>query len=305
MTNTEHAESMVFAATGARAARHELEERYFRRMAAAVDEKTQLTDWLRGGRVLDIGAGGGELAARIAVLPDIEETIALDDSADAIAHLQQVPGITVRSGSADQLEVLGLRDLDGIVMSSVLHEIASYGPNGPENGRQAIMANLAIIAKALRPGGVLVIRDFVTPARPDRLTTLVSPGDDGDDLLSAYLEGVPLPELTRLESLGEHRFVGTARVVTEALLTVNWGAESLARETQEQYCQFELEELVDVVEALGAGLTPVHREAWVQPGYRQHLAAWSVLEQDGTPWFPKTKALWVFEKAASPLSTRA
>lgn len=305
MTNPEHAETRVLSAAGTSTARPELEERYFRRMAAAVDEKTQLTDWLRGGRVLDIGAGGGELAARIAVLPDIEETIALDDSADAIAHLEQMPGITVRSGSADQLEVLGLRDLDGIVMSSVLHEIASYGPNGPENGRQAVMANLTIIAKALSPGGVLVIRDFVTPARPDRLTTLVTPGHDGDELLSAYLKRVPLPELRRLESLGQHRFVGSARVVTEALLTVNWGAESLPRETQEQYCQFELDELVDAVEALGAGLRLVHREAWVQPGYRQHLAAWSVLEQDGTPWFPETKAIWVFEKAASPLSTRA
>lgn len=304
MTNTEHAESRV-AAAGIRPARPDLEERYFRRMAAAVDEKTQLTDWLRGGRVLDIGAGGGELAARIAALPDIEETIALDDSIDALAHLERMPGITVRSGSAEQLGILGLRDLDGIVMSSVLHEIASYGPDGPENGRQTIVANLAIVAEALRPGGVLIVRDFVTPARPDRPTTLVAPDGDGDELISAYLERVPLPELRRLESLGQHRFAGTARVVTEALLTVNWGAESLPRETQEQYCQFELDELVDVVEALGAGLTLVHREAWVQPGYRQHLAAWSVLEQDGTPWFPETKAIWVFEKASVPLPAGA
>ncbi|WP_271983819.1 methyltransferase domain-containing protein [Pseudoclavibacter terrae] len=280
--------------------RPRLEERYFRRMAAAADEKTQLTDWLRGGRILDIGAGGGDLAARIATLPDVEEVIALDDSVDAVAHLNAIHGITVRFGTADQLAGLGLRDLDGIVMSSVLHEIASYNPRGPEHGRQAALANLAVIGRALRPGGVLVIRDFVTPSNPDRTLTLITPGRHGDALLSAYREQVPVPELADFTARGPHTFTATARAVTEALLTVNWGVESLQREAQEQYCQLQLEELVHEVEALQVGLSPLHHKAWVQSGYREHLADWTVLEQDGTPWFPETKAIWVFEKRIPP-----
>lgn len=265
-------------------------------MAAAVDEKTQLTDWLRGGRVLDIDAGGGELAARISALPDVEEVIALDDADDAVAHLNEIDGITVRSGTADQLAELGLQDLDGIVMSSVLHEIASYNPRGPEHGRRAALANLAIVGAALAPGGVLIIRDFVTPVDADRAMTLVTPGTEGDELLRAYLEQVPLPVLAALTSIGLHSFTGTALAVTEALLTVNWGAESLPRETREQYCQFELDELPRAVLNMSLGLTLVHREAWVQPGYQEHLAGWTVLEEDGTPWFPETKAIWVFKK---------
>ncbi|PPF47316.1 hypothetical protein C5B85_03395 [Pseudoclavibacter sp. AY1F1] len=268
-------------------------------MAAAVEEKTQLTDWVRGGRILDIGAGGGELAARIAELPDVKDVIALDDSDDAVAHLNEIDGITVRSGTADQLAELGLHDLDGIVMSSVLHEIASYNPRGPENGREAALANLAVIGGALAPGGVLIIRDFVTPADADRTLTLISPGEAGDALIGAYLEQVPVPELAALTASGPHSFTGSARAVSEALLTVNWGLESLPREAQEQYCQFELDELVQEVLGLGLGLSVVHREAWVQPGYRQHLSGWTVLEADGTPWFPDTKAIWVFEKAAA------
>lgn len=266
-------------------------------MAAAVEEKTQLTDWLRGGRILDIGAGGGELAARIAVLPDVDEVIALDDADDAVAHLKEIDGITVRSGTADQLAELGLHDLDGIVMSSVLHEIASYNPRGPQNGRDAALANLLTIGGALAPGGVLIIRDFVTPADADRTLTLITPGQAGDTLLGAYLERVPVPELAALTASGAHTFTGSARAVTEALLTVNWGTESLPREAREQYCQFELDELPQEVLAMGLQMSLVHREAWVQLGYRQHLTGWTVLEEDGTPWFPETKAIWVFEKA--------
>lgn len=291
---TDTSGSTAFLTAGA--PRRELEERYFRRMAAAVDEKTKLTDWLHGGRILDIGAGGGELAARIAALPDVDQVIALDDSVDAVAHLQEIDGITVQSGAADQLGELGLRDLDGIVMSSVLHEIASYNPRGPEHGRKAALTTLAIVGEALASGGVLIIRDFVRPANADRTLTLVTPGSVGDDLLHAYLELVPVPELASLTPSGPHSFTGTAVAVTEALLTVNWGAASLPREAQEQYCQFGLEELPRSVLGLGLGLSLVHREAWVQPGYRQHLAGWTVLEEDGTPWFPDTKAIWVFEK---------
>ncbi|WP_371031359.1 hypothetical protein [Pseudoclavibacter sp. JSM 162008] len=286
--------------TGSAAAgsqRSRLEERYFRRMAAAVDEKTELTDWLRGGRILDIGAGGGELAARTAALPDVDDVIALDDSADAVAHLRAIPGITVRSGTAEQLSELGLRDLDGIVMSSVLHEIASYNPRGPEHGRQAALANLAVIGRALAPDGVLIIRDFVMPSNPDRPLTLVTPGRDGDDLLGAYREQVPVPELADFTARGPHTFMATARAVTEALLTVSWGEGSLPREAQEQYCQFEFDELPHAVLAMDPELSLLHREAWIQPGYRQHLAGWTVLEEDGAPWFPDTKAVWVFERS--------
>ncbi|PPG39197.1 hypothetical protein C5C17_10280 [Pseudoclavibacter sp. RFBA6] len=266
-------------------------------MAAAVDEKTELTDWLRGGRVLDIGAGGGELAARIAALPDVDDVIALDDSVDAVTHLRDIPGITVRSGRADQLAELGLRNLNGIVMSSVLHEIASYNPRGPEQGRQAALANLAVIGRALAPDGVLIVRDFVMPSIPDRMLTLVTPGRDGDALLGAYRERVPLPELADFIASGPHTFTSTARAVTEALLTISWGEGSLPREAQEQYCQFELDELPCAALAMDPELSLLHREAWIQPGYRQHLAGWTVLEEDGTPWFPDTKAIWVFERS--------
>jgi 2-polyprenyl-3-methyl-5-hydroxy-6-metoxy-1,4-benzoquinol methylase len=46
-----------------------LEDRYFRRMAAATDEKAQLLDRLAPGTVVDVGTGGGELATRMAEHP--------------------------------------------------------------------------------------------------------------------------------------------------------------------------------------------------------------------------------------------
>src|SRR5690606_14556864 len=103
-----------------------LEPRYFERMAASLGDKARILPWVNGHRVLDVGAGGGELALAIAGLG--AEVWALDPSPDSLARLRRTGRLHVLEGLADEVATL-VRDIrfDVIVCSAVLHEVYSYG----------------------------------------------------------------------------------------------------------------------------------------------------------------------------------
>lgn len=293
--------------TEAAPVRGHLEDRYFARMAAAVDEKSQIISHLTPGTVADIGAGGGELAVQMARHPGVAEVFAYDNSVDAIRRLHAISEITTVFGGTERLAELA--PIDNVVFSSVLHEIYSYAPSlqpyGPEaSRRQAHLHALQHAVDALAPGGRLIIRDFVLPDDPDNAAWLITPDDQADRLVYDYLERTPFSDLLVLDEVNEHMFGGTRRTVSEALLTLNWGEDSLPRESQERYGIATLEDYSRLVLSLSHELELVESSAFVQDGYREHLAdwvCWTRTDQDDTGesidhWFPDTKALWVFQK---------
>lgn len=290
--------------------RGRLEDRYFTRMAAAVDEKSQILTHLAPGTVVDIGAGGGELTVQMATHPHVTEVIALDNSLDAIRRLHAMPQITTVFGSTERLAQL--ERVDNIVFSSVLHEIYSYAPSVQPYGadasrRRALLRALQHAVDALAPGGRLIIRDFVLPDDPDTAAWLITPDDNADKLVYDYLERTPFSDLLGLDECDEHTFSGTRRTVSEALLTLCWGEESLPRESQERYGLETLDGYTELVLGLSHELTLIEKTAFVQEGYQQHLADWACwtrTDQDDAGesidhWFPDTKALWVFEKTGA------
>lgn len=276
-----------------------LEDRYFDRMAQAADEKTALIPHLAPGTVADIGAGGGELTARIAADPRITGTWAIDNSLDALRRLARSTAFDTIHGGTERLAEIG--PVDNVVFSSVLHEIYSYAPLrlpfGPEGSRRrALVRALQHAISALPPGGRLLIRDFVLPKDPEGPAWLVTPGDEADGMLYDYLERTPFPDLRVLDEVDEHVFAGTRRTVSEALLTLNWGPGSLPWESLVRYGLADLDGYAAIVLGLGDELELVDASSEVQPGYVEHLTGWSCLDAQGSAWFPDTKALWVFQK---------
>lgn len=275
--------------------RSTLEPRYFERMAAATAEKTELIPHLVAGTVVDVGAGGGELAQRMMAEPRIDRVFAIDNSLDSVRRLQQIPVIDTIYGSTERLaEISEHAPINNIVFSSVIHEIFSYAPAG--TWHQTVDTALQRAIDALAPGGRLLIRDFVLPERADERAVLITPDDAADGLIYDYLERTPFADLRELDELDEHMFLGTRRSVSEALLTINWGPESLPREAQERYGLYTLELARELVLSLSEYLTCLTAVAQIQPGYREHLAGYQCVDPDGSTWFPDTKALWVFEK---------
>lgn len=264
------------------------ESRYYQRMAAGMGDKARILDWVNPGLpVLDVGAGGGELAAAIATTRNCEVT-AVDAFKDAAEHLKAVPEIKAAHWlRADELTPdIGI--FETIVCSSVLHEVFSYGKGG-----STVDDVMTRLTSMLDPGGRLIIRDGVMPERPQDAARLRI--GDGK-LIEKYLAVVATTPHTELMLYRDGDwFLGTRHAVAEAVLTICWGPETFEREASERYQLFTLDGYAKY--AASFGLELLHSDAVTQPGYLEATKGYDIVDADGSDWFPETNGLWVFRSA--------
>lgn len=280
-----------------------LEPRYFDRMGTSLGDKARMVlPHLRGPRVLDVGAGGGELTAAIAGAGF--QASALDAAPDAIARLTALGGLhEVRRGYAEQAPQLFSEPFDSIVVSALMHEVYSYGTS-PETetpllGYDAVALTLTRFRESLHDGGRLIIRDGIMPDRPLEPATVAGLAAADVEALQDYLRRSPHQRLRALHLTGQtltgQTMTGTRHAIAEFLFTLTWGIETFPREALERYQLFTLAGYSDYVGDRGFDL--VHSEAVTQRGYVEALAHLSVTSGN-RPWFPATNGLWVFEKRA-------
>lgn len=128
------------------------------------------------GTLADMGCGSGAGSFDLACLFSGLQVIGVDIAEQAVAHAQahyQRPNLSYRLGDiADPL--FAPESLDGVLNSSVWHHLTSF--NGFK--LDAVERALANQTTALRPGGVLIVRDFVVPRFPP-LLWLDVPTNDG------------------------------------------------------------------------------------------------------------------------------
>ena len=254
-------------------------------MAASIGDKGRMLPFVVGPRVVDVGAGGGELSCVLAAAG--HRVTSLDNTPDAVRRLRALPQLeAVRECFADEVAELST-SADTIIASAVMHEVYSYGDSHGCGGWDAVTHTLEAFADVLAPGGRLIIRDGVMPDHPGRPASAAVP-DDG--LMRDYLARSPHPELA-LDRRADGRWWGTRHAVAEMLFTLTWGRDALAREAVERYQLATLDGYADLV---GERFELLHASAVSQPEYRAHLADFAV-EAEGEPgWFPATNAMWVF-----------
>ena len=278
-----------------------LEPRYFDRMGSALGDKARMVlPHLRGPRVLDVGAGGGELTAAIAGAGF--RASALDAAPDAITRLIALGVLhEVKQGYAEQVPQQFDEPFDTIVVSALLHEVYSYGTSPEDSpvlhGFDAVALTLTRFRESLDGRGRLIIRDGIMPDRP--LEPAMVDGLSAEDIVALYdyLRRSPHPMLQALHLCG-HTVTGTRHAIAEFLFTLTWGIETFPREALERYQLFTMAGYTECADGLGFDL--LHSEAVTQPGYVDALARLTVTS-DGRPWFPATNGLWVFEKRPNPL----
>jgi len=288
-----------------------LEERYFQRMADSLGDKTRIfqhlppvTDPTNPPHVLDVGAGGGEFADALTQLG--YKVSALDANEDAVNRLQfRYRKLEVLHALANHAQDFGANKYDAVICSSILHEVFSYGDDVHKAGHlSSLRRALQSFHAALKPGGVLIIRDGVLPDNwnhPARVQIV-----DKTDIpaVHEYLKLCPFANGTAYDKQGHmvwltettnHWFAGNARSVMEFAYTFTWGIDSYPRETQELYGVLTLNGYKNM-------LTEQHYQveqaySYLQPGYPAHLEGKLVLEVDGQPaeWFP-SNAIWVARK---------
>ncbi len=154
--------------------------RYLAGMDASMRQKVALTaaHFLCRGRVADMGMGSGSGTHAIAALyPELEIVgVDLDDRMVALARERyRLPNLRFVQGDVAG-PVFEDGSLDGILDSSVLHHVTSFGGYRHANAAAALEAQ----ARALKIHGVLVVRDFIAPEDEDAPVLLDLPDADGD-----------------------------------------------------------------------------------------------------------------------------
>jgi SAM-dependent methyltransferase len=156
-------------------------EEYFAGMDASMQQKIALTTahFPSRGRIADMGSGSGSGTFDLARLYRGLELVGVDINPVTVEYsnnhyrsenLRYVTGDIAEKVFADE-------SLDGILDSSVLHHVTSF--NGFDASQ--ITRTLRHQVAQLRPGGVLIIRDFVVPDEAEKRVFLDLPLGDGKD----------------------------------------------------------------------------------------------------------------------------
>lgn len=289
---------------------HHLEERYFARMASSLGDKIKIVEHLPvvtddySPHILDVGAGGGNFSK---VLADMGYKVtSLDANEEAIHEINyKYPNIETIHALANHASDFGKNVYDAIVCSSILHEVFSYGDDVHNVGHVSSLSRaLQSFYEALKPNGVLIIRDGVLPDNwADTASLTLLEGHEASSV-SLYLSMCPFANgsaynaqgsLVALSDVGSKTFVGNVRSVMEFAYTYTWGLDSYPRETQELYAPLTLDEYVTLLESEKFKVT--NSFSYLQPGYPENLKDKMVLTVNGEPaeWFD-SNALWVAYK---------
>lgn len=257
---------------------------YFERMAASLKDKAKMLPYIKTGRVLDAGAGGGELTEALINLGN--NTVALDGSPEAVTRLRSkgIPAVT--RFTHQTAEAFNPNQFDTITCSSILHEVFSYGDNSENSALtvDSLKNSLHQFRTVLKDEGHLVIRDGVAPSDTGRQVVVTFLDPDGIRLARKYLELIPfganstISEERKVDFVVDefnNRITGTMGSIMEFLYTYTWGEKSFARETQELYGVFNLKDYTQFLE--GQGFEVSHAEEYLQEGYANHLAEKVVL----------------------------
>lgn len=288
---------------------------YFGGMNKSMQQKVALTTahFPTQGTLADMGSGSGNATFDLANLYGGLTLVGVDINPAAVEHSNRThirPNLSYRAGDiADPL--FPPESLDGILNSSVLHHVTSF--NGFSLKRLEDLFDHQVAA--LRPGGVLVVRDFVVPRGPTEVD-LELPNADGaasgpiPDLSTAALfvrfaatfrcsqnlDGpVPFAELPPRHP-GHRRFRLTLRAATEFVLRKDyrdhWDVE--LQEEYTYYTQADFQRALEKRQMRVVTNVELHNPWIVENRFRGHL---HLTDTQGRPLpFPPTNHLVVGEK---------
>jgi SAM-dependent methyltransferase len=252
------------------------EEKYLDTMND-VDEsrKEEILDYVIGGRIVDVGSGGGVLLDALEKKFPTRTIIGTDISQNVIETLQSKIKnenhnytVTKHNFVTESLD----EDVDTIIFSSILHEIFSYTEyQGKKFNIESIRAALINAFHSLAYGGRIVIRDGVKTAS-DKDVTIRFLNDDGMKFFRNYcidFKGLPDVERKFVVDEKERTVTGNINFIRELLYTYTWGNESYSCEVNEQFGYLTLNEYKELFISLGFKIEVA--EEYLENGYPEHL----------------------------------
>lgn len=128
-------------------------------------------------------------------------------------------------------------EFDVIYLSSVFHELMSY-LSRPERRE-----TFAMLDKALKPDGVIIIRDWGYDPNPDYITSFEVASSDAHDEIHTWIKelikNAILTKPTVIKQIDRETepdfYIATKHDIYEIMLHAVWGLNSLDRESKETY----------------------------------------------------------------------
>jgi SAM-dependent methyltransferase len=297
---------------------------YFAGMNQSMRQKVALISayFPTRGRIADMGSGSGQGSYDLARLYPGLEVVGVDINPVTVGisrDTHRLPNLKFQVGDIADA-VFQASCLDGILNSSVLHHVTSF--NG--FSRQKLEELFCNQVHALKPGGVLAIRDFLAPpgcrkpgVRPVLLDLFVNDGapegEPGTLSTAALFErfcatfrcfhhpegaGIPFEKCPGAEQ-GMQRYRVEHRMAVEFLLRKDY-RDDWQVELQEEYLYYDQEEFEEAVHRHGLKLV-LSRPIW-NPWIVQNRFEGKCRLRDERgrelPW-PATNYLVVAEKPAS------
>ncbi len=257
------------------------EAMYLETMNSARSDKARMLDFVRPGRIVEIGPGGGVVLDLLAERFPTSEIIGVDASRMVVEALSARRTKEQRRWSIEEADAYRLGEmfeegtLDTVVLCSLLHEIYSYVERDGRRFRLESVRDLLRVAfRALGPGGRIVIRDGVMPPPAERILRFLAPdARPFFDLFVEQFDGRPIT----FEPIDADRVRLSAADAMEFLYTYTWGPESFPYEVREQYGVLAYDGYVEAIAGwLGADARilplPAGYQSYLQPGYRAGLA---------------------------------
>ena len=144
-------------------------ESYFAGMDSSMQQKVALTTahFPVRGRIADMGSGSGRGTFDLASLYHGLELVGVDVNPVSVERAHEKfkrANLSYVVGDISQM-VFPANSLDGILDSSVLHHVTSF--NNFDVNR--VLTTLDNQVAQLKPGGVIIIRDFVIPDGPEQV----------------------------------------------------------------------------------------------------------------------------------------
>lgn len=285
------------------------EAAYLASMNAAKHDKERMLDYVRPGRIVEVGPGGGVVLDLLEARFPAAEIIGVDLSREAITALEAHARAgdhrwRVVLGAAEALpELVGAGSVDTVVFCSILHEVYSYTERG---GTKFHLESVRDVVRAawttLAPGGRIVIRDGVMPPPGTRrIRFIAEDARETFDLFVAQVEGRAI----RHRDLATDRVELSAADAMEFLYTYTWGPASFPYEVRELYGILPYDDYVaSLVEWVGGPSVakvvdiPAQLRSYLQPGYRDNLANKIELtdDHDHAVELPDSNCLIVIER---------
>ncbi|NVB81441.1 MAG: methyltransferase [Kofleriaceae bacterium] len=285
------------------------EASYLASMNAARSDKERMLDFVRPGRIVEIGPGGGIVLDLLEARFPESEIIGVDLSKEVVAALEARARAgnhrwRVALGAAEALpELVSPSSVDTVVFCSILHEVFSYTERGGtrfhlESVRDVVRAAWATLV----PGGRIVIRDGVMPPPGTRRIRMLA--EDARPVFDLYVSQFEGRKIAYKELAPDWIELSTADAM-EFLYTYTWGPASFPYEVRELYGILPYEQYVRTLVDWFGGETvarvveiaPAMR-SYLQPGYHDNLKGKIELtdEQDRPVELPDSNCLIVIER---------